>query len=158
ETPTTASSSNPRVRQPRNCRAKLLKPWANTNRLREGTHAQGMSFSRVFPGRVLPALRQRRQVPPQRRGGRTPRPHDGRRPATLPGAVRPRDGRARLGGPSRLPDRGADPEPPIPVRPAASRRRPDRDRSERPLPIRGREDARDVRPVEGHLSRYAYGG
>src|SRR5207245_11675206 len=138
-------------------RTKLDKPWANTNRPREGTHAQGMPFSRIFPRSVLPALRRRRQVPPQRRRGRAPRPHDGGRPATLSGAIRPRDGSARLVGPRSLPDRGADSQPPVPLRPPASRRRPDRDRSERPLPIRGWQDARDVRPLEGHRPRPADG-
>src|SRR5438876_3843922 len=54
-----------------------------------------------------------------------------------------------MGGPPGLPHGGADPESPVPVPPTDPRRRPDRDGAEGPLPVRRRQDPRDVRALEG---------
>src|SRR5205823_3927006 len=82
----------------------------------------------------------------------------GRRPPTLPAAVRLGDGRPRVGRPARLPHRGANPQSPVSVRSPTPRDRSDRDGSQGPLPIRRRENSRDVWTLDGHRTGPADGG
>src|SRR2546429_1601915 len=63
-----------------------------------------------------------------------------------------------MGGPPRLLDRDSNSKPPVPFRPPAPRDRADRDGSQGPLPVRGRQDPGDLRALDGPRTRPADGG